>query len=109
MKGEDLFQSHNLENVFYARTKGRQGQLAAKALDRLKIFDQRGQARGIDIVHAGEIKQQSQRFLARLGLEEIAQFGRAFQIDIARNRNDGYGFLGTFGDLHHVRATKVPE
>ncbi len=108
MEGENLLQSHDFEDVLHAGAERGEGQLALEALHGLKIFDQRGQAGGIDVIHSGEIEQQARRLFGRLGLEELPQFGRGFQVDIAGNRDDRYVFLGSFGNLHQDRGINLP-
>ena len=100
MEGENLLQPHDLEDVFHAGTEARERKLSAVTLDRLEILDQGGEAGGIDVVDSAEVEQEQGRFFGRLGLQELPQFGRGFQVDIAGNRDDGNVILGTFGDLH---------
>ena len=59
MEGENLFQPYNFKDVLDAGTERGESQLSLEPLYRLKIFDERGEAGGVDVVDARRSREAS--------------------------------------------------
>ncbi len=102
MEGKYLFQPYNFEDVLDAWTERSECELTLEPLHGLKIFDERGQPGGIDVVDAGEIEQERGRFLDDLGFRNSRNWG-----EVSRSMSPVIETTGMLSSVRSVICIKI--
>jgi cyclic pyranopterin phosphate synthase len=98
--GEQFVQAHEFEDHFNFWLEAEEGDFPAERFAVADVFHERREAGGIDVLHAGEIRDEGGRFLFDEVVELGAELGRAVKVDFALELKDAGAFFHGLADIH---------